>query len=270
MYTAEILCLGNELLIGRVINSNATKISLALTKMGFMVTRHTVIKDDPVEIDAELKIIREIRKPNILIVSGGLGLTHDDMQLECIAKNLGRPLVRNDEAENLLKERYKIDKITGVRSKFITLPEGSLPLRNTEGAAPGVITQVDESYWFSVPGVPREMLAILDEILLFLKEKFGNQSMVELGFNAYGMTEPKILPLTEIVKKKYPQFYLKSHPKRDEEGKPWLALHIYGFGSQNVEDLNAACKLWRDLIIEIDGSNPTEIKNIFDENFQSE
>ena len=266
---AEILCLGNELLIGRVVNSNATNISLELTKIGFVVTNHSVIRDDKKDILDTLQAIRK-RNPDILVICGGLGLTHDDIQLESIADYLGRELKIDDKAVKLLEKRYNTE-IKGVREKFVTLPEGSIPLNNSVGAAPGVITEVDDKYWFSVPGVPKEMKAILmEEIIPFLKSKFTDIGMVEMGFNAFGFSEPKILPITEIMQNKYPQFYYKSHPKKDKDNKPWLSLHVYGYGINIDVELKRACTLWRDLIQEVSPNSCSVMKNIFDNDFQGE
>ncbi len=184
---------------------------------------------------------------------------------------ISRQRIENQQkAVKLLESKYN-SKIDGIRLKFVTLPEGSIALKNSVGAAPGVITEVDNNYWFSVPGVPEEMLAILnEEIIPFLKSKYTDIGMVERGFNAYGFTEPKILPITEKLQQKYPQFYYKSHPKKDENGKPWLALHIYGFGKYLEKDLIKASNLWRELINEITPGSCTEIKEIFDNEFSAE
>ncbi len=94
MRKAELLCLGNELLIGRVINTNAASISLELTKLGFVVTNHYVIRDEKMEILKMLKHIQD-RSPDVLLICGGLGLTHDDIQLKCISEYLDRELKIN-------------------------------------------------------------------------------------------------------------------------------------------------------------------------------
>lgn len=266
--TAEILCLGNELLIGTTVNTNATKISLELTKIGIVVTKHSSIRDEKDEIISELLSIRK-RGPDVLVISGGLGITHDDIQLECIAEALKIPLIRDEIAEKLVIDRIKPrdGKLNEITSIFAFLPKGSKTMKNSQGVAPGILTVVDNKFWISLPGVPKEMNAILiEELIPFLQSNYEDIGMMEYGFNALNSRESQIIEPIRIVEEKYPQFYYKSHPKKDENGY-WLAMHVYGFGNNIEKELLEACEMLKAEIGKIKHSSTTEVKRIFDENF---
>ncbi len=264
----EMLCLGNELLIGRTVNTNASYIGLKMTKLGYRVKRITTIGDYFEDIDQTLKEIRK-RRPPILFIMGGLGPTHDDIQLEAIARHLGIPLELNQQALQFIAERLGTTEISDTRLKMAKLPKGSKPLRNREGVAPGVMTQVDNMLWFSLPGVPREMKSILDwEIIPLLVKQFGKAELHEFGFNAYGIGESKISKITRSLVKKYPECYFKSHPKKDKTY--WLALHVYSttMGKQEVENV---AEEWRQAILDkYPDIKVSEIKPVFAEGFEPE
>ncbi len=263
-----MLCLGNELLIGRTVNTNASYIGLKMTKLGYRVRRITTIGDYFEEIDQALEEI-EGRKPKVLFIMGGLGPTHDDIQLEAIANHLKRPLELNQEALQFMVEQLGTNNISETRIKMAKLPKGSRPLRNREGAAPGVITQVGDMLWFSLPGVPREMKSILDqEIIPMLVEKFGKARLHEFGFNAHGIGESKITKITRELVKKYPDCYFKSHPKKDETY--WLSLHVYS--SQLLkEEVESIAKEWREKILkQYPDIKVTEVKPVFTDDFEPE
>jgi nicotinamide-nucleotide amidase len=268
--TVEILCLGNELLIGRTLNTNATYLSHELSKIGFKVTHVITVRDEKDSIIQAIKWI-ETRKPDIVIVNGGMGPTHDDIQLETLAEAFKIELQLNDEAVGMLENRYNLpkDEISDVRLKMAKLPKDSIPLHNSEGTAPGVETQQNSSIWYSLPGVPREMKAIFNEIILpKLKQDFELPELVELGFNAYGIGESMVEPIVMKILKKYPDVYIKSHPKNTEVGY-WVALHLLGQGEFSREQVkNATEELYKEL--KLVAKRVTDITSLFNEHFVPE
>ncbi|MGB9853532.1 MAG: molybdopterin-binding protein, partial [Candidatus Bathyarchaeales archaeon] len=147
----EIVCIGNELLIGKTLNTNAQWLAKRATSLGITVKRITVVGDEVEEI---ANAIREAlqRKPRFLITTGGLGPTFDDKTLEGIAKALNRKLELNQKALQMVKEKYeayakagKIEEVemTPHRVKMAMLPEGAEPLQNPVGTAPGVIMKFE-------------------------------------------------------------------------------------------------------------------------------
>ncbi|MHA1414858.1 MAG: molybdopterin-binding protein, partial [Candidatus Heimdallarchaeaceae archaeon] len=106
MVTAEIVCLGNELLMGITVNTNATYLGEQLTRLGIEVRRITSVRDDLEQASECIKEVIE-REPEILIVTGGLGPTYDDIQMEVISRVTGKRLIENKEALELIKEHYE-------------------------------------------------------------------------------------------------------------------------------------------------------------------
>ena len=123
MITVEIICFGNELLIGKTINTNANWLGKRLVMLGAELQRVTTISD---ELEEMAGVVREAlkRKPNVIITTGGLGPTFDDMALAAIAKALNRELELNEQAVEFIKER--LDKLQKERGLDLELTEERL------------------------------------------------------------------------------------------------------------------------------------------------
>src|SRR5512136_2428567 len=146
----EIICVGNELLIGKTLNTNASWMAKRSTSLGVMVKRITVVGDDVEEIGV---VVAEAlkRKPQFVVTTGGLGPTFDDKTLEGIAKALKKDVEINDEALKMVREKYealakegRIEKteLTPPRMKMARLPKGAKPLTNPVGTAPAVRVEI--------------------------------------------------------------------------------------------------------------------------------
>jgi nicotinamide-nucleotide amidase len=230
----EILCIGNELLIGKIQNTNATWIARRATSLGISVKRITVIGDDISEIASTIKEVLD-RKPKFIITTGGLGPTFDDKTLRGIAKALDRRLEINPHALRLVKRKYeeyaktrRTEKIelTPPRIKMATLPEKAKPLQNPVGTAPGVRIDIGQIHLFVLPGVPPEMMAIFDEsIEPILRKSSRGKVFLEKSLKVTGIMESTLAPLIDKVMRSNSQVYIKSHPK-GEEKKPQIELHF--------------------------------------------
>jgi len=231
----EIICIGNELLIGKVVNTNAQWLAKRITTLGLGVDRITVVGDSLDEISTALnESIR--RKPQFVITTGGLGPTFDDKTLEGVAKALDRDLKVHEQALKMVKEKYRrymeegrIEKVemTPPRVKMATLPLDASPLPNPVGTAPGVITKFDVVTIVALPGVPSEMEAIFDEsVEPLLKRAAGNATFYETSIAVDGIMESDMAPLIDRTMHDNPYVYIKSHPSRTGEGKPYLKLHL--------------------------------------------
>jgi len=230
----EIICVGNELLIGKTLNTNAYWLARRATSLGILVKRTTVVGDDVDEIaNATREALK--RKPRFLILTGGLGPTFDDKTLEGIAKALNRKLKVNKKALKIVKEKYedyfktgKIEKVelTPSRIKMATLPNGAEPLPNPVGTAPGVVVDVKGTFLIMLPGVPQEMEAIFEESVgpLFRREA-GEVTFFEASMHADNIMESTLAPLIDKVMHDNPFVYVKSHPK-GEERKPHIEIHF--------------------------------------------
>jgi len=230
----EIICIGNELLIGKTLNTNARWLAKRATSLGVMVQRITIVGD---EINEIAKALREAmqRKPKFIMTTGGLGPTFDDKTLEGIAKALNHKLEVNEKALKMVKKKYetyfkegKMEKVelTPARVKMATLPERAEPLPNPIGTAPGVMIKVEETFLIALPGVPPEMEAIFEEsvVPLFRKEA-GEITFFETSIYADGIMESALAPLIDKVMHDNLYVYIKSHP-RGEEKKPHIEIHF--------------------------------------------
>ena len=153
---AAIVTVGDELLVGDTENTNATWLCGRLADRGVPVRRVTVVPDEVAEI---ARIVNEYyAEYDVVIVTGGLGPTHDDVTMDAIAAAFGRELVRNETAAEWLAERgYSADDLT---AETTHLPADSRPLSNEAGVAPGAVV---ESVYV-LPGVPKEMKAMFESI----------------------------------------------------------------------------------------------------------
>ncbi|NWG36561.1 molybdopterin-binding protein [Nitrososphaera sp.] len=215
MFTIEILCVGNELLSGITLNTNAHWLAGRIARAGGTVGRVTVVGDDLGAISSAVKESLA-RKPDLLIVTGGLGATYDDMTLEGVAMALGKKIAIDERAVQMLKNSYARRhlhyRINKVRLKMATIPEGSTPIENTVGSAPSVMI----GNIFCLPGVPAEMKAVFESrILPLVKEGVGRFVSKEVNYYARGVSEAMIAPaLARIVRANGShEIYLKTHPK---------------------------------------------------------
>jgi len=230
----EIICVGNELLIGKTLNTNAQWLAKRITTLGLIARRITVVGDD---VDEIFSVIREAMQhnPRFLITTGGLGPTFDDKTLEGLAKALGCKLEINEGALTMAKEKYRkyVDEgktkkaeLTPPRIKMAKLPEGAKPLFNPVGTAPGVIVERGSIIILALPGVPSEMKAIFDgSVAALLKQVAGDVTFFEMSIESTGVIESEMAPLIERAMHDNPYVYIKSHPKGAER-IPRIEFHF--------------------------------------------
>jgi len=230
----EIICIGNELLIGKTLNTSAQWLAKRATTFGIMTKRITAVGDD---VDEIASVVHEAlkRKTKFIITTGGLGPTFDDKTLEGIAKALNRKSEVNEKALKMVREKYetyfregkmKRVELTPPRVKMATLPERAEPLPNPLGTAPGVIIEMEATFLISLPGVPPEMEAIYEEFVApLLKKEAGELTFFETSIYADGIMESALAPLIDKTMHDNPHIYIKSHPK-GEERKPHIEIHF--------------------------------------------
>ncbi len=251
----EIICVGNELLIGKTLNTNAQWMAKRTTSLGILVKRITIIGDDIEEIANAIHEALK-RKPRFIITTGGLGPTFDDKTLEGIAKALNCKLKVNKKALKMVKEKYeayfkegRMEKLelTPPRIKMATIPEEAEPLPNSVGTAPGVMINVKGTLLIALPGVPPEMEAIFEEsVTPLLKKEAGEITFFETSVYADNIMESTLAPLIDKAMHDNPYIYIKSHP-RGEEKKPRMEVHF----STTAKDSKTAKKRLEKAIIQL-------------------
>jgi molybdenum cofactor synthesis domain-containing protein len=233
-YHIEIICIGNELLIGKTLNTNAQWLAKRTTTLGLSANRITIVGDDVDEISTTISEAMG-RNPRFLITTGGLGPTSDDKTLEGLSEALNCRLEINEEALAMVKEKYrkyveegKMEKaeLTPPRLKMARIPEGAKPLFNPVGTAPGIIIEYESTSILALPGVPSEMKAIFDtSVASLLKQVAGDVTFFEISIEATKVIESEMAPLIERVMHDNPYVYIKSHPK-GAEGISQIEFHF--------------------------------------------
>ncbi|NCE63128.1 competence/damage-inducible protein A [Pseudoflavonifractor sp. 524-17] len=159
-HTAELIAVGTELLLGNIANTDAQMLSQGLSALGIHVYYHTVVGDNPQRLRAAVETAR--RRADIIITTGGLGPTCDDLTKNVLADCFGKKLVHNQEAEDRCRGFFQaIGKtMTDNNAQQFYLPEGCMPFQNDWGTAPGCAFKADGVRVIMLPGPPRECTAM--------------------------------------------------------------------------------------------------------------
>lgn len=178
--SAEIICVGTELLLGDILNGNAQYLAQQLAQLGIPHYHQTVVGDNPDRIKQVIKIA--ISRANILIFTGGLGPTPDDLTCETIADFFGSPLVESpaiiEDITQKFAQRGRV--MTPSNRKQALIPQGADILPNPTGTAPGIIWEPRPNMTiFTFPGVPSEMHRMWEETAVpFLKSQGWGQEII--------------------------------------------------------------------------------------------
>ncbi|MFQ5951527.1 MAG: competence/damage-inducible protein A [Candidatus Geothermarchaeales archaeon] len=223
--TAEILTIGNELLTGKTLNTNASHICRELSQRGVPVSRITTVGDEVDEIAAALSQSL-LRVPRYVFVTGGLGPTFDDVTVQAVARALSRKLVSSRRVLRWMAEAKGIDvsDLTQPLKKMARVAEKADVIRNAVGDAPGLAIREGGTEIFVLPGVPGEMKEILRLHVLERVDRVGR--LVRRSFVVENVAEARIAPLIEEVMKANSRVYVKSHVRPMVEGKSTIELEI--------------------------------------------
>lgn len=206
---ASIIVIGTELTKGLVQDVNAHQIAKELTYIGVEVNRIIIVPDDRREIEWALKKCLELS--DVVITTGGLGFTEDDVTIEAAASTLGLPLKLNTEVLEMIKS--KIGREVKWEVKAAYLPMGSKPLYNRAGISPGAYVKVDDKHLFLLPGVPVEAMTIFqDHVKPFLEALLRQHvSRATIVIETMHEVEAEVDEKIRQVKAKHPLAYFKTH-----------------------------------------------------------
>jgi len=163
---AEVLTIGDELLRGEIVDSNKSFLSDALLALDVETCFHSSVRDDPADMtDA---FLRAASRARIVLVSGGLGPTRDDLTAEVLGQTFGRKLVLDPAALEEIRGFFRRlgRDMTENNAKQAHFPEGAEILPNPIGTAPGFLLEEGGALFFCMPGVPRELMRMMDEQVL--------------------------------------------------------------------------------------------------------
>lgn len=186
---AEILAVGTELLIGQIANTNAQYISQKLNSIGVNVYYHSVVGDNSIRLKASLELA--LNRSDIVIMTGGLGPTQDDLTKETVAELMGKKLILHDESLRKIEDFFKrINRPVAKNNiKQAYLPEDSIVIKNNNGTAPGCIIENESKLIIMLPGPPSEMRPMLDETVIpFIQEK-SPEKIVSKYIRVFGVGE---------------------------------------------------------------------------------
>ncbi|NIQ39018.1 MAG: CinA family nicotinamide mononucleotide deamidase-related protein [Proteobacteria bacterium] len=188
----EVIAIGSELLLGRIVDTNSSYLGRELAGVGITLSHITAVGDDLGPIIDALRF--GLDRSDIVITTGGLGPTEDDLTRDAVAKATGQRLIFHPE---LMKQIEAIFKTRGFQMspnnrKQAYIPQGALPIRNPMGTAPGFIVEDRRGVVISLPGVPRELEHLLGRTVLpYLKKKYrlGRQVILTRVLRVCGLGE---------------------------------------------------------------------------------
>jgi nicotinamide-nucleotide amidase len=202
--TASVLSIGTELTRGELVNTNAAWLGEELTKLGFEVVEHATVDDDLDRI-ATL-ILRFAITERVVVVTGGLGPTSDDLTTEAAAKAAGVGLVRDEGVVEGIRQKFKLfgRVMPESNAKQGDFPEGAEVLPNPVGTAPGFALSIAGCSFFFVPGVPREMKHIFNESIVPAVSELAERRTHQEHVRTFGMTESGVAQALAGLEKEHP------------------------------------------------------------------
>ncbi len=199
---AEILCVGTELLLGNIVNTNATYLAQICAKTGVSVYYQSCVGDNESRLLEAINTA--LNRSDVLILSGGLGPTKDDLTKECVAKALDLPLIEDNSVRKSIEDYFKRigrTSITDNNWKQALVPEGAKVLTNRNGTAPGLIIKKDSKHIILLPGPPIELIPLVEEEVLpylaSLQDMTIYSTMVKLAGIGESKVETMILDLID-------------------------------------------------------------------------
>jgi nicotinamide-nucleotide amidase len=180
---AEIVMIGTELLLGELVDTNANRLAKALREIGLDIYYKTTVGDNEARIAEVLNLALD--RSDVIITSGGIGPTVDDITRQAVADATGRRLVYSDDLETQIAERFRsFGREMGENNKRQAyIPQGALPLSNPVGTAPCFLSEDTRGRGFviSLPGVPRELEYMMEKkVLPLLAERMGGAKVTQI------------------------------------------------------------------------------------------
>ncbi|MBR6781576.1 MAG: competence/damage-inducible protein A [Clostridia bacterium] len=195
--TAEILCVGTELLLGDIVNTNAAFLSKRLASLGIAVYHQTVVGDHPERLRTALTDAFEGRgRPaaDLVILSGGLGPTYDDLTKETVATYFGRSMLLHEESLTAIRDFFTRTgrTMTPNNEKQAMMPEGCVIFPNHYGTAPALAVGDDTRTAIMLPGPPVELIPIFDEMVIPFLRQHTEGVLVSRNIHIMGLGESAV------------------------------------------------------------------------------
>ena len=191
-WKAEILCVGTELLLGDIVNTNARELSAALRGLGIGVYWQSVVGDNPDRLRQAVKVARD--RANLIITTGGLGHTYDDLTKDVVCEVFGVPLVMHEEEAEKIRAFFaqKDREMPENNLRQAMLPEGCTVFSNGNGTAPGFAFVADGATVIQLPGPPREMRLMLETGVIPYLRGSTDEILVSKDIRIFGLGESSV------------------------------------------------------------------------------
>lgn len=186
----EIIAVGTELLLGEIVNTDAPMIAQGLAELGIGVYFQTVCGDNPDRLKSVLEVAKQ--RADLIITTGGLGPTADDLTKETIAAAFGKGLVRDEESMARLREHFKGRTMTKNNEKQADVPEGCTVFQNDWGTAPACAFEGEGCLVIMLPGPPRECWPLFREKVMPFLEKRRGGALCSRYVKVFGMGESEM------------------------------------------------------------------------------
>lgn len=185
----EIICVGTELLLGDILNTNARFLSQKMAEMGFNVFSQSTVGDNAERLENQIKL--SMSRSNIIILSGGLGPTDDDITKETVAKALNLPLEQDDNTlENIKAYFDRMGRVMSENNKKQALKiKGSVLLNNPHGTAPGAFIDLPNGAIILLPGPPSELIPMFNNEVIPKLQKFSDGTIFSRNVRIFGVGE---------------------------------------------------------------------------------
>jgi nicotinamide-nucleotide amidase len=260
LITADIITIGDEILIGQITDTNSARIAAMLNETGIRVRRKFSIGDDKEAINAALDEC--IGQSRVLILTGGLGPTKDDITKTTLAAYFGCGMIQNREVYQMLEEYFssKGREFSVINQGQAMVPEACRVFLNTRGTAPGMLFEKNGTYIISLPGVPYEMEGLMqDHVLSMLRDTFRLPKILHKTILTQGIPESTLMemiaPWEDSLRPEVKLAYLPSPgmvrlrltvvkdfegaeaylSERSEALNPYLGSRIYGYDDDTME-----------------------------------
>jgi len=205
--TAEIITIGDEILIGQIVDTNSAHIAQELNKIGISVHQITSIEDEHSHILTTLE--EASKRADIVIITGGLGPTKDDITKHALCEYFDDFLLRNDEVLQHVEDFFKKNKntpISDLNREQAMVPSKAIVLQNKNGTAPGLWMKKDKTVFIAMPGVPFEMKALMElEIIPKLIKEFKRPFIYHKTIRTYGLGESAVAQRIEAWENDLPK-----------------------------------------------------------------
>jgi len=192
-HTAELIAVGTELLLGNIANTNAQVLSQSLSALGVNVFWHTVVGDNPERLKDALAVAR--RRADILITTGGLGPTYDDLTKQTICEAFGKPLILHPDILEDIRAFYESALHVPMpenNTQQAELPQGCTVFDNPVGTAPGCAFEAEGVHVLMLPGPPHEMETMLRRHVEPYLRRLSHEVIVSRGIMTFGMGEASV------------------------------------------------------------------------------